>query len=151
MMTAGRRDAYTWTCAIVAIASALAWLVGSFDTVTRAIAASDGLFWGLLLAQLAVVVALSSCAPRLAVSTTRLLFVIYTSLIGVVSPFALHAFTAKSMAAIFLMTGGLFGGLVIHGARTHRRLAAFGHVLLMGLVALALASAVALFWTEAPL
>jgi uncharacterized protein len=151
MMAADRRDACTSTCAIVAMASAPAWLVGSSATVTRAITASDGLFWGLLLAQLVVVLALSSCAQRLAASMTRLLFVLYASLTGVMLPFAMQAFTAKSMTATFLMTGGMFVGLAIHGARTQRRLAAFGHVLFIGLVGLVLASAAALLWPEAPL
>ena len=151
MMAADRRDACTATCAIVAMASAPAWLVGSSATVIRAITASDGLFWGLLLAQLVVVLALPSCAQRPAAPMTRLLFVLYSSLTGVMLPFAMQAFTAKSITATFLMTAGVFVGLVIHGARTQRRLAGFGQVLFIGLVGLVLASAAVLLWPQAPL
>jgi FtsH-binding integral membrane protein len=129
----------------------MAWLVGASATVTRAIAVSDGLFWGLLFAQLVVVLTLSSCAQRLAASMTRLLFVLYASLTGVVLPFAMQAFTAKSMTATFLMTAGMLVGLAIHVARTQRRLAAFGHVLFIGLVGLVLASAAVLLWPRASL
>jgi len=151
MMTADRRDSFTATCAIVAIGSAPAFVAGSSDTVTRAIAASDLSFWALLIAQLLIVLTLSAGARRLTASATRTLSVLYMSLIVIMLPCALRAFTPKSIVATFLMTGGVFAGLAIHGAGTKRRLAAFSQVLLVGLVGLVLVSAVALLWSADPL
>jgi uncharacterized protein len=150
-MTPDRREACASTCAIVAIGSAPALVVGSSDTVTRAIAASDVSFWGLLIAQLLIVLILSARARRLTASATRTLSVLYISVTAVMLPCALRAFTPKSIVATFLMTGGVFAGLVIHGARTKQRLAAFGQVLFVGLVGLLLVSAVVLSWPEDPL
>lgn len=150
-MTPHRRDAFISTSAIVAIGSAPALVVGSSDTVTRAIVANDLSFWGLLIAQLLVVLMLSARARRPTASATRTLFVLYMSLTAVLLPCALRAFTPKSIAATLLMTGGVFAGLVIHGVGTNRRLAAFGPVLFVGLVGLVLASAGALLWAESPL
>jgi len=150
-MTPDRRGAFISTCAIVAIGSAPALVVGSSDTVTGAIVANDLSFWGLLIAQLLVVLMLSARARRLTASATRTLSVLYMSLTAVLLPCALRVFTPKSIVATFLMMGGVFVGLAIRGAGTKRRLAAFGQVLLVGLVGLVLLSAVVLLWPEDPL
>jgi uncharacterized protein len=150
-MTPDRREARAATCAIVAIGSAPALVLGSSDTVIRAVAASDLSFWGLLIAQLLIVLMLSAGARHMTASARRTLSVLYMSLTAVMLPCALRAFTPKSIVATFFMSGGVFAGLAIHGAGTKRRLAAFGHVLFVGLVGLVLLSAVVLLWPEDPL
>ena len=140
------RSVYGWMGAGLAITALTAAYIASSPAIVLAVATNRLLFWGLLIAQLGIVVVLSARVQRLAVSTASLLFVAYSALTGVTISFVLLAYTGQSVATTFLVTAGMFGGMAFYGTTTRRSLAGFGQFLFMGLIGVVLASVVGIFW-----
>lgn len=145
-ITAFLRAVYGWMCAGLAITATTAWLIASSPAVVAAIVQNRFLFWGLVIAQLGIVLVLSARVQRLAASTAALLFIVYSALTGVTISFVLLAFTGESVATTFLVTAGMFGGLAMYGTVTRRSLEGLGQFLFMGLIGVVLASIVGMFW-----
>ena len=145
-VTAFLRAVYGWMCAGLAITAATAWFIAASPGLVFAIASNRMLFWGLVIAQLGIVFALSARVQTMAASTASLLFVAYSALTGVTMSFVLMAFTGESVATTFVVTAGMFGALALYGTVTSRSLAGIGQFLFMGLVGVLLASLVGMFW-----
>jgi FtsH-binding integral membrane protein len=140
------RAVYGWMCVGLAITAITAWFIAASPALVIAIAANRLLFWGIVIAQLGIVLVLSARVQRLAPSTASLLFIVYSALTGVTISFVLLVFTRESVATTFLVTAGMFGGLAMYGTVTRRSLEGFGQFLFMGLIGLVLASIVGMFW-----
>jgi FtsH-binding integral membrane protein len=137
---------YGWMCAGLALTATSAWLVARSPALVGAIAANRVVFWGLMIAQLGIVFELSARVQRLAASTASLLFALYSALTGVTISFVLLLYTGESVAATFLVTAGMFGGLAAYGTSTRHSLTGLRQFLFMGLVGVVLASIVGMFW-----
>lgn len=140
------RAVYSWMCAGLAITALTAWYVGSSPGLATSIATNRPVFWGLIIAQLGLVFALSARVEKLAPSTASLMFIVYSALTGVTISFILLAYTGASVATTFLVTAGMFGALAMYGTATHRNLQGAGQFLFMGLIGVVLASLVNIFW-----
>jgi FtsH-binding integral membrane protein len=140
------RSVYGWMCLGLAITALTAGIVASSPSVVIAIARNSVLFWGLAIAQLGIVLVLSSRVQTLAASTAAALFVVYSMLTGVTLSFILFLYTGESIASTFVVTAGMFGALAAFGTVTRRSLAGWGQFLFMGLIGVVLASIVGLFW-----
>jgi FtsH-binding integral membrane protein len=112
----------------------------------RAVFTNRLLFWGLIIAQLGIVFALSARVHRLAPSTASVLFIAYSALTGLTISSVLLAFTGESVATTFVVTAGMFGALALWGTATPRNLQGAGQFLFMGVIGIILASLVGLFW-----
>jgi uncharacterized protein len=140
------RGVYGWMCAGLAITALTAWVVAGTPALVYAIAGNRLMFWGLVIAQLGIVMVLSARVQHLAAGTASLLFVVYSILTGVTISFVLLAFTGESVATTFVVSAGMFGALAMYGTATRRDLTGWGSFLFMGLIGVVLASLVALFW-----
>jgi uncharacterized protein len=140
------RAVYGWMGGGLAITALSASVIASSPAFVIAVATNRMLFWGLMIAQLGIVVVLSARVQQLAASTAALLFIAYSALTGVTISFVLLAYTGESVARTFLITAGMFGGMAAYGATTRRSLAGFGHFLFMGLIGVVLASVFGMFW-----
>jgi FtsH-binding integral membrane protein len=145
-VTAFLRSVYGWMCAGLGITATVAWFVAQSPTLVATIASNRLYYWGLLLAQLGIVIFLSARAQKLAAGTAAILFIAYSALTGVTFAFILYAFTGASIATTFMVTAGMFGALALYGTTTKRSLAGWGQFLFMGLVGVVLASFVGIFW-----
>ncbi len=145
-VTAFLRGVYTWMGCGLAVTAATAWLIASSPSAIQLVATNRVLLWGLMIAQLGIVVALSARVERMAASTASLLFVVYAALTGVTISFVLFAYTGESVATTFLVAAGMFGGMAAYGTTTRRSLAGFGQFLFMGLIGVVIASLVGIFW-----
>jgi FtsH-binding integral membrane protein len=146
VLAAFLRGVYGWMCGGLAITAATAWLVASTPAVAATIVTNPFLFWGLAIAQLGIVFALSARVDRMAAGTASALFIIYSALTGVTLSFVLLIYTRESVASTFLVAAGMFGALALYGTMTRRNLSGFGQFLFMGVVGLLLASLVGMFW-----
>jgi FtsH-binding integral membrane protein len=140
------RSVYGWMCAGLGITALVAFVVSSSPQLVVAIARNPFGRWGLLLAQLGLVVVLSARVQTMAAGTAALLFAIYSALTGVTFAFVLLAYTGESIASTFIVSAGMFGALALYGTTTSRSLAGWGQFLFMGLIGVVLASFVGLFW-----
>ena len=140
------RAVYGWMFLGLAVTAAVAWYVASSPAIMGAIAGNKILFWAILLAPLGLVLFLSARVAKLAPATAALLFLVYSGLTGVMFAFVLLAYTGQSVANVFLVTSGMFGGLALYGTVTKRDLSGVGQFAMMGLIGVVIASIVSIFW-----
>jgi len=140
------RAVYGWMFVGLAVTAAVAWFVASSPAILSAIAGNKVLFWAVLLAPLGLVIWLSSRVATLAPATAAILFLVYSGLTGIMFAFVLLAYTGQSIANVFLVTSGMFGGLALYGTLTRRDLSGVGQFAMMGLIGVVIASIVSIFW-----
>lgn len=136
---------FSWMTLGLALTGVVAWLTANNDTMVRTIVGNQILFFGLILAELGLVVALSAALPKLSYSTAGMLFLLYSGLNGLTMSVILLAYTATSIAAVFFITAGTFGAAALYGATTKRDLTSMGSLAFMGLIGIILASIVNMF------
>lgn len=140
------RSVYAWMGGGLLVTAITATFVASSPTLVTAIASNRLLFWGLMIAQLGIVVLLSARVNQMASSTASALFVAYSVLTGVTLSFVLLAYTGESIATTFVVTSGMFLAMAAYGTMTSRSLAGWGQFLFMGLIGVVIASIVGIFW-----
>jgi len=140
------KSVYAWMGAGLAITALTATFIASSPAVVTAVAGNRLIFWGLMLAQLGIVVVLSARVTQLASGTAAALFVTYSALTGVTFSFILLAYTGQSIATTFIVAAGMFLAMAVYGTTTRRSLAGWGQFLFMGLIGVVLASIVGIFW-----
>jgi hypothetical protein len=108
-------------------------------------------FFGLMIAQLLLVMAFAPVAARVGAGTASAMFFGYAILSGVTFSVIFLRYTMGSIGGTFLVTGGMFASLSAYGAVTKRDLTSVGSFCMMGLVGLVIASVVNLFLGSAML
>jgi FtsH-binding integral membrane protein len=112
-----------------------------------AIFSSKMVFFGLIIAQLALVFVLSGLVHKLSAGMATTLFMLYSALTGLTLSSILYRLHRSSIAATFVVTGGMFGAMSLYGYTTKRDLSGLGSMLFMGLIGILLASLVN-FWLK---
>jgi uncharacterized protein len=103
------------------------------------------LIWLVMLAPLGLVMWLSFGIDRMQASTAQALFWVYAGVMGLSLASVFLVFTGESIARVFFITAGTFGGMSLYGYTTQRDLTQWGSFLFMGLIGIILASLVNLF------
>jgi FtsH-binding integral membrane protein len=131
---------YGWmTCGLL-LTAFIAWYTVFNEAVLMAIYSSRVVFFGLIIAQLALVFVLSGLIHKLSAGMATTLFMLYSALTGLTLSGILYAYTAESIAATFVVTAGMFGAMSLYGYTTKRDLSGLGSMLFMGLIGILLAS-----------
>ena len=99
----------------------------------------------LLIAELAVVLILSSGIQKRSVSTTRMLFMLYAVLNGLVFSFYFVVYDVANLIFIFGITALFFGAFALYGRFTKADLSRMGPLLLGGLIFLVIAGLLSMF------
>lgn len=99
----------------------------------------------LLIAELAVVMIMSTNIQNRSVGTTRTMFVIYSLLNGIVFSFYFAVFDVVNLIFIFALTALFFGAFALYGRVTKTDLSRLGPLLIGGLIFLVIASLLSLF------
>ncbi|OCG69329.1 hypothetical protein A9G43_01055 [Gilliamella sp. Occ3-1] len=107
--------------------------------------------WVLLIAEFALVFAISGLINRLSGSVATTLFMLYSVLNGCTFSIYFIVYTSSSIASVFFITAGMFAALAFYGYTTKRDLSGFGRFLFMGLVGIVIASLVNIFMQSQPL
>jgi uncharacterized protein len=140
------RGVYWWMFGGLAVTAVVAMAVASSPAAVSTLVGNKILFFGLIIAELGLVVYLSARVSKLAPSTAGTLFLAYSALNGVTFALILLAYTGASVANAFFVTAGMFGALAVYGSVTKRDLTGMGRFMFMGLVGLVLAGVVSIFW-----
>jgi uncharacterized protein len=136
---------FGWMVAGLVVTGLVAGAIGADDSLLTDITEKPGLFLGVIVAQLGVVVVLSFFINRLSPGVALALFFLYAGLVGVTFAFVFELYTAQSIFTTFLITAGMFAVLAFIGYTTKRDLSSLGTILLAALVGLIIASVVNLF------
>ena len=127
---------YGWMTAGLCITGAVAWNVAGNPRLVQAILGNRPLFWGLIIAQLGAVVALSGLINRIGAMTATLIYFLYAGLTGLTLSSIFLVFTGSSIAQVFAVTAIGFAGLSGVGYVTKRDLGPVGSFCMMGLFGL---------------
>ncbi|MDD4970239.1 MAG: Bax inhibitor-1/YccA family protein [Paludibacter sp.] len=139
------RKVYVWMCAALLITAVTAYRVSNSEELLRLIFSSKMSFFGIIIAQFAIVWFLSARIKTLTFSTATILFALYSVLMGVTMSCIFLAYTQSSIASTFFITAGTFAVMSIYGFTTKKDLTSIGGLLIMALVGLIIASVVNYF------
>ena len=144
---------YRWMAFGLALTGIVAWAVTNTPGLLSAfyriedgrLVGVTGLFWGVGIAELALVWIFASVVQRASLGAAVGMFLAYCALSGVTFSVYLLAYTATSIASTLFITGGAFFGLSVYGTVTKRNLDGWRSFLFIGLIGIILASLVNLF------
>jgi hypothetical protein len=136
---------YGFMAAGLAATGTTAWVVANTDFLVKLIFGNVMIFYGLLIAELAMVWTFSSIAKRVSALAAIALFLVYAITNGLTLSVIFLVYTTSSIETAFFVTAGTFGGMTVWGLVTKRDLTGLGHFAMMGLFGLILAMVVNLF------
>ena len=127
------------------VTAATAFFVAGQQSIMVYMLTHSWVYWGLLIAQIVMVISLSGAIHKISSGVATLLFYLYSILTGVVFSVILLAYTGASIAQTFLITAGVFGAMTIYGYFTKNSLARFGSFLYMALIGLLICIVINIF------
>ena len=133
---------YAWMSVGLAVTGACAAFMASDPTMILNLVRNPILFYGLMIAELGLVVYLSGWVRTMEASTARFAFVMYAALTGVTMSVIFLVYTRESIASTFFVSAGLFGAMSVYGYATKTDLTSMGNFMFMGLLGVILASVV---------
>ena len=139
------RKVYVWMSLALIITGITAYGVASSPGLITAFYTNRMLMWGVVIAEFALVFALSAALNRLSLSVATLLFVVYSVLNGVMFSSIFLVYTMSSVANVFFITAGTFAAMAAYGYFTKSDLTTLGKYLLMALIGLVIATVVNIF------
>ena len=133
---------YAWMAVGLVVTAAVAFVVASSEALLSVVVGNRLVFFGAILAQLALVVTLSRIALRVSTAMGATLFLVYAALNGVTLSVMLLVYTGASVASVFGITSLTFAGMALYGATTKRDLTSLGSLFTMALLGLIVAMVV---------
>ncbi len=127
---------------ITAIVSLLAYSQGFLIFMAQ----HSALMWGLMIAEILLVIAISAGISKMKSSTALLLFLLFAVVNGLSLSPIFMLYTHASIAKTFFICAGTFGAMSIYGYTTKSDLSRMGSILIMALIGLIICSIINLIW-----
>jgi hypothetical protein len=146
------RSVYNWMAAGLATTGLVAYLFAHNANLFQLMFQVAGnqlkptmLFYGIIIAELALVFSISARVQRMRATTATALFMLYAALNGATLSSIFIMFTQSSIVSTFFICAGTFLACSIFGWTTKRDLTSWGGFLMMGLIGIIIASLVNMF------
>lgn len=139
------RKVYTWMTLALVITGLTAYYVATNETIMTAILTHKVLFWGLVIAELGLVLGVSAAINRISLLTATLLFILYSIVNGATMSIIFLAYEVSSIATVFFITAGTFAAMALIGYTTKTDLSSMGKIMFMALIGLIIATFVNMF------
>ena len=136
---------YIWMTFGLALTAITATITISSDTLINLIFGNKLVFYGLVIAELGLVIALSAAIKKISAFAATMMFLLYSALSGVTFASIFLIYTSSSIASAFFVASGTFGAMSVYGYVTKRDLSGWGSFLFMGLIGIIIASVVNIF------
>jgi len=136
------RNVYLWMTGGLALTGAVAWVVANTPALLDMIFGNQIVFWGLLIAELVLVISLSAAIEKLSFGAAALMFVLYSAINGATLSSIFLLYELGSIGQIFFVTAGAFAILAFIGTVTKKDLSKLGTFLIIALGGLIIASVV---------
>lgn len=133
------RKVYLWMTLALCITGLTAYYVA--ENVMLEV----GAFYGCLIAELVLVIALSHFIDKLSAAVATVMFVLYSVLNGVTLSVLFAVYTESSIASTFFITAGTFASMALYGYFTKKDLTKIGNILYMALFGMLIALVVNMF------
>lgn len=139
------RKVYTWMTLALVITGVTAYGVANSPALLQVIYSSKLTFFGLIAAELGIVIYTSARIHKLALSTATLLFVLFSVINGATLASIFFVYSITAITKTFLVTAGTFGAMAFIGSTTKRDLTKMGGILMMALIGLIIAGIANMF------
>ena len=136
---------YRWMAAGLGLTGLVALFVASSPAALEIILGNQIVFFGLIIAQLALVFSFNHAAVRASTGAVAAMFFAYAALTGATLSVIFLVYTAASIATVFFVTAGAFAGLSVVGLVTKRDLSPIGRFAIFALIGLIIAMVVNMF------
>lgn len=139
------RSVYGWMFGgLMLTAGAALWVLMS-EPMQRLIFGSKIVFWGLMLAELGLVLFLSARVTKMSAGAAAASFLVYSVLSGLTLSSIFFVYTSASIVNAFLTAAGMFAGMSVYGLVTKRDLTSWGSFFSMGLIGVLICMVVNIF------
>ena len=108
-------------------------------------ATNSWFYWGLFIAEIVLVIVISSRITKMASATATLLFYAFAAVTGLALAPIFLVYTATSIAKTFFICAGTFGAMSVYGYFTTQDLTKWGNFLFYALIGLIIASVINIF------
>lgn len=139
------RSVYTWMTLALAITGLTAMYMAKSLTFINAMTQNSMMFWGILIAEVVLVMYMTARINKISFTTATLLFIAYSILNGVTLSVLFLVYTMSSIATTFFVTAGTFGVMAVFGYITKKDLTRIGSLCIMGVIGIIIASVVNMF------
>jgi FtsH-binding integral membrane protein len=136
------RKVYVWMTLALVVTALSAYYVATTPAALYAIFSSKFMFFGLLIAEIVVVMAMTALINKMSFMVAALMMAAYSVLNGVTMSLIFVVYEMASIATTFFVTAGTFAAMAIVGYTTKKDLTKMGGILLMALIGLIIASVV---------
>ncbi len=144
---------YSFMAVGLALTGVIAHLTSSlaFDFKTNSMTPFGSAIYGsplafiIMLAPLGFIIALNMGISRMKEGTVQVLFWAFAAVMGLSLSSIFIQYTGQSVARVFFISAGAFGGLSLYGYTTKKDLTGWGSFLFIGLVGILIASIVNIF------
>ncbi len=136
---------YGWMTVGMVVTGLVSMMTASSPALLSLIIGNRIVFYGLMIAELFMVIGLSRALPSLSLAAASGLFVSYAALNGLTMSFIFLLYTASSIATTFFVAAGMFGCMAVIGSTTEKDLTGIGSLCVMGVIGLVLASIANIF------
>lgn len=139
------RKVYVWMALALVITGFTAYYV-SHSSFIFTLLSNSALMWGLIIAELALVIGLSAAIRKLSLTAATLMFVVYSIINGLTLASLFLIYTQESITQVFFITAGTFAAMAVFGYTTKKDLSTMGKYLFMALIGIIIATVVNLFF-----
>ena len=139
------RGVYLWMCIGLAVTAFFAYGTLAFAPLRNFVFSSKYVFYGLLIGEVLLVVALSAAIHKMSSFAATGVFILYSVLNGMTLSVLLLVYTQQSVFTAFLTTAGMFGAMSVYGLVTKRDLTGMGSFMMMGLFGIIIAMVINMF------
>lgn len=141
---------YAWMSGALLITAFVAWWAATTPAFLNLLYPPQGgvnklLFYGLIGAEIGLVIWLSARIQTMTSERASLLFILYAVLNGLTMSTVFLMYTSSSITSTFFITSGTFGAMSLYGYTTKKDLTSWGNLLFMALIGLIIATVVNMF------
>ena len=137
---------YGWMALGLVVTATIAYLVSTSPVIMHTLFSNPWLLFGLIIAQLSLVLGLNLTLHKISTATACALFLGYAALTGLTLSALFLVYTHESVVITFISTAGMFGAMSLYGYFTNKDLSSLGNILFMILIGLIIAGLVNFFW-----
>lgn len=139
------RSVYNWMGIGLALTGFIAYFVSNNAQIQNLIFGNKLVFFGLIIAELALVYIISARVNKIQASTATSFFILYAALNGATLSSIFLVYTSSSITSTFFICAATFIACSIYGMTTKRDLTSMGGFMAMGLIGILIASVVNMF------
>jgi len=142
---------FAWMFVGLGLTAGVAAYVASSNDMIAWFEDNSLIFFGLLIAEIGLVIAISWGISRISYQVAVFLFALYAAMNGFTLSIILEVYTTASIVSAFAVAAGMFAGMAAYGYVTKRDLSGLRSILFMGLIGVIIGLFVNIIWANSVL